>query len=70
MQQLAEYDYPVFGRATYEGMAQYWPSDEALRSDGGTAEKMLGHTHQLRLLDVRRFGNGNVLLTYAPQTFR
>jgi len=40
IQQLAEYDYLVFGRTTYEGMAQYWPSDEALRTDPGTAQKM------------------------------
>jgi len=146
-QQLDEYDYLVFGRTTYEGMAQYWPSDEALRTDPGTAQKMNdapkivvsrtldagqatwsstrvvrdvqelsrikreedkgmlvlgssvltaslleaglldelrmmvvpvalgegssflrhpGHTHSLRLLDLRRFRNGNVLLTYAP----
>ena len=146
-QQLDEYDYLVFGRTTYEGMAQYWPSDEALRTDPGTAQKMNdapkivvsrtldagqatwsstrvvrdvqelsrikreedkgmlvlgssvltaslleaglldelrmmvvpvalgegssflrhpGHTHPLRLLDLRRFRNGNVLLTYAP----
>lgn len=40
MHQLAEYDYLVFGRTTYEGMAQYWPSEEALRTDPRTAEKM------------------------------
>lgn len=40
MDQLAQYDYLVFGRTTYEGMAQYWPSEEALRTDPGTAAKM------------------------------
>jgi dihydrofolate reductase len=38
--QLAEFETLVFGRATYEGMAAYWPSDEATRSDPEVASRM------------------------------
>ena len=30
----------LFGRVTYEGMASFWPSEEALRSDPETARAM------------------------------
>src|SRR5438105_11195779 len=40
IEQLAEFDCLVFGRATYEGMARYWPSDEALRTDPMIASRM------------------------------
>jgi dihydrofolate reductase len=39
-EQLDKFDALVFGRATYEGMAQYWPSDEATRSDPQVAGRM------------------------------
>lgn len=39
-QQLDEFDTLVFGRATYEGMAQYWPSEEAIKSDPEVAGRM------------------------------
>jgi len=38
--QLDEFDTLIFGRATYEGMAQYWPSEEAVRSDPQVASRM------------------------------
>ncbi|HKW59227.1 MAG TPA: dihydrofolate reductase family protein [Candidatus Dormibacteraeota bacterium] len=41
-EQLDEFDTLVFGRATYEGMAGYWPSDEAARSDPEVASRMNG----------------------------
>lgn len=31
--QLNDVDYLVFGRATYEGMASYWPTPEAMQND-------------------------------------
>jgi dihydrofolate reductase len=38
--QLDDFDTLVFGRATYEGMAQYWPSEEAVTSDPEVAGRM------------------------------
>lgn len=39
-QQLDEFDTLVFGRATYEGMAQYWPSEGAVKDDPEVARRM------------------------------
>ena len=39
-EQLAAFDGLVFGRATYEGMAQYWSSEEAIRTDPEVASRM------------------------------
>jgi len=39
-EQLDEFDTLVFGRATYEGMAQYWPSDGAMKDDPEVARRM------------------------------
>ena len=33
LEQLADFDTLVFGRVTYQGMAQYWPGEDAIRSD-------------------------------------
>ncbi len=41
-EQLADASYIIFGRATYEGMAQYWQSPEAIASDGEIAGGMNG----------------------------
>ena len=38
--QLDEFDALVFGRATYEGMAQYWPSEDAMKTDPEVAGRM------------------------------
>jgi dihydrofolate reductase len=38
--QLDETDTLIFGRKTYELMAGYWPSEEAIRTDPGTATRM------------------------------
>ena len=38
--QLGEADTILFGRVTYEGMATYWPTPEAIATDPGVAEKM------------------------------
>lgn len=38
--QLDDFDTLVFGRATYQGMAQYWPGEEAIRSDPEVARRM------------------------------
>ena len=40
IKQLDESDCLVFGRATYLGMAQYWPSAEALKNDPQVAARM------------------------------
>ena len=40
IEQLGEFDTLVFGRATYEGMAQYWPSEKAISSDPEIASRM------------------------------
>jgi len=40
--QLDQMDTLVFGRKTYEGMARYWPSPEAVASDPGVAGRMNG----------------------------
>lgn len=147
VEQLRAADMLVFGRVTYEGMATYWPTPEAIANDSAVAERMnaleklvvsqtvtqvdwhnsrlasgdivaelrklkatpgedililassdlaaslaaadvideyrlmvnpvlvgqgkpvfagLAHDIGLRLLSVRTFANGNVLLTYAP----
>jgi dihydrofolate reductase len=41
-EQLDEFDALVFGRATYEGMAQYWPSEDAVKTDPEVAGRMNG----------------------------
>jgi len=38
--QLDEFDALVFGRATYEGMAQYWPTEDAVKTDPEVAGRM------------------------------
>ena len=38
--QLGEADTILFGRVTYEGMATYWPTPEALAADPAVAEQM------------------------------
>ena len=38
--QLDEFDTLVFGRATYVGMAQYWASEEAIKTDPMIAARM------------------------------
>ncbi len=40
IEQLDEFDCLVFGRSTYEGMAQYWPGEEAIRTDREVASRM------------------------------
>ena len=39
-EQLGEADTILFGRVTYEGMATYWPTPEAIAADPAVAEKM------------------------------
>ena len=39
-EQLAEVDTLLFGRVTYEGMASYWPTPEAIASDPAVAGAM------------------------------
>jgi len=39
-EQLDEFDALVFGRATYEGMAQYWPTEDAVKTDPEVAGRM------------------------------
>ena len=40
IQQLDASDCLIFGRATYQGMAQYWPSAEAVTNDPLVASRM------------------------------
>jgi dihydrofolate reductase len=40
--QLAASDLLVFGRATYQGMAQYWPTEGAVKDDPAVAALMNG----------------------------
>lgn len=42
--QLDEADTLVFGRRTYELMADFWPSESARREDPATAERMNGYS--------------------------
>src|SRR5438132_1567031 len=42
MKQLDAADYLVFGRATFQGMAGYWSSDEAVKNDPEVASRMNG----------------------------
>ena len=42
IEQLDRMDTLVFGRKTYEGMARYWPTQEAITSDPIVAGKMNG----------------------------
>jgi dihydrofolate reductase len=39
-EQLDSVDAILFGRRTYEGMAAYWPTPEAIGTDPGTARRM------------------------------
>lgn len=39
-EQLADASYLLFGRSTYEGMAQYWQSPETIANDGEIAGGM------------------------------
>jgi dihydrofolate reductase len=38
--QLDETDTLIFGRRTYELMAEFWPSEEAIKAEPGTATRM------------------------------
>jgi dihydrofolate reductase len=38
--QLSQADTILFGRVTYEGMATYWPTPEAIANDPAVAERM------------------------------
>jgi dihydrofolate reductase len=40
IQQLDASDFLVFGRATFQGMAGYWPSPEAIQDDPQVASRM------------------------------
>ena len=40
LNQLNDIDTLLFGRATYEGMASYWPTPAALEDDPAVAERM------------------------------
>ncbi len=40
LEQIDSIDTMLFGRATYTGMANYWPTREAIESDPEVAEKM------------------------------
>lgn len=40
IRQLDASDCLIFGRATYLGMAQYWPSEEAVKTDPEVASRM------------------------------
>lgn len=40
LKQLDDFDTLVFGRVTYEGMAQYWPGEGAIRDDPQVAGRM------------------------------
>src|SRR5438105_639275 len=40
LEQIGSIDTMLFGRATYTGMASYWPTREAIESDPEIAEKM------------------------------
>lgn len=40
MQQLDAADYLVFGRATFQGMAEYWPSPAGIKDDPEVASRM------------------------------
>ncbi len=41
--QLDETDTLIFGRRTYELMAGFWPSEEAIKMEPGTATRMTSH---------------------------
>ena len=43
VEQLDEADTLLFGRVTYEGMAGYWPTEEARRDAPEIAARMNGH---------------------------
>lgn len=40
IEQLDDFDTLVFGRVTYQGMAQYWPGEGAIRDDPQVAGRM------------------------------
>lgn len=42
IRQLGDSEVLLFGRSTYTGMAQYWPTPEALRDDPDVATRMNG----------------------------
>ncbi len=63
LEQLDDFGTLVFGRATYLGMAQYWPSAEALESDPAVAGKMNGAPKIVvsRTLDEAEWSNTRIL---------
>ena len=69
-QQLEEFDTLVFGRATYEGMAQYWPSEEAIRSDPQVSERMKEAAKIVvsRTLDSPQPAWNNTTVVHDPRT--
>ena len=69
IRQLDDFDTLVFGRATFEGMAQYWPSEEAIRSDPQVSERMNGAAKIVvsRTLDSPQPDWNNTTLVRDPQ---
>jgi dihydrofolate reductase len=63
VEQLDEADTLLFGRATYEGMAAYWPTSEATRDDPEVAARMNGYNKIVvsRSLDRADWANTRIV---------
>jgi dihydrofolate reductase len=59
--QIDAADTLLFGRKTYQGMAEFWCSPAALEADPEKTKRM----NRLPRI-VASVGSGNVLLTYRP----
>ena len=70
--QLDDFDTLVFGRATYLGMAQYWPGEEAIRTDPEVAQRMNDATKVVvsKTLDVPEPAWANTTLVHDPHVLQ
>ena len=67
IEQLGQMDTLVFGRKTYEGMARYWPTPEAVNDDRAVADKMNGLAKIVVSRSLDRADWSNTRLVRDPQ---
>jgi dihydrofolate reductase len=72
IQQLDTMDLLIFGRATYQGMAGYWPSPEAVKNDPEVAARMNGIQKLVfsKTLEKAEWSHTRLIKEVDPQDIR
>jgi dihydrofolate reductase len=72
VQQLDEVDTLLFGRATYEGMASYWPTPEAKQNDPVVTDAMnsIAKVVVSRTLDKAEWNNSRLVKDNVAEEIR